>query len=110
MKNNSFFSSAFSTARLFFAVNVLAGIGFNIGVVGVGWFIIASTGSNQLLGLYGALSLISAFITLAAAGAVMDKYAPLTLLCGADGHFLSDGAFKLFPTAGPVAYLRIGRI
>ena len=70
MKNNSFFSSAFSTARLFFAVNVLAGIGFNIGVVGVGWFIIASTGSNQLLGLYGALSLISAFITLAAAGAV----------------------------------------
>ncbi len=100
MKNNSFFSSAFSTARLFFVVNVLAGIGFNIGVVGVGWFIIAATGSNQLLGLYGAVSLISAFITLAVAGAVMDKYAPLTLFrfccVGQTGIFFLTAVLSYF--------------
>ena len=100
MKNNSFFSSAFSTARLFFAVNVLAGIGFNIGVVGVGWFIISATGSNQLLGLYGAVSLISAFITLAVAGAVMDKYAPLTLFrfccVGQTGIFFLTAVLSYF--------------
>lgn len=102
MKNNSFFSSAFSTARLFFAVNVLAGIGFNIGVVGVGWFIIASTGSNQLLGLYGALSLISAFITLAAAGAVMDKYAPLTLF-----RFCCAGQTGIFFLTALLSYFQL---
>ena len=68
------------TSRLFFAVNALAGVGLNIGVVGVGWFIIDVTGSNQLLGVYGSVSLLTAFITLALAGAVMDKYSKLTLL------------------------------
>lgn len=102
MKNNSFFSSAFSTARLFFAVNVLAGIGFNIGVVGVGWFIIAATGSNQLLGLYGAVSLISAFITLAVAGAVMDKYAPLTLF-----RFCCGGQTGIFFLTAVLSYFQM---
>lgn len=74
-------SQRFSFAsRVFFTVNALASIGLNIGVVGVNWFIIDVSGSNQLLGIYGALSLVSAFIALALAGAVMDRYSKLSLL------------------------------
>ena len=48
--------------RLFFWVNALASIGLNIGVIGVNWFIIDVTRKNSILGLYGAVSLISAFL------------------------------------------------
>ena len=70
----------YTKAQLFFAVNVLACIGLNIGVIGVNWFVISSTGENRLLGLYGAVSLVSAFFTLALASTFTDRYSKLSLL------------------------------
>ena len=71
---------SFSKSQVFFAVNAFACVGLNIGVIGVNWFIIDVTGSNRLLGIYGALSLISAFFALALAGTLTDRYSKLTLL------------------------------
>lgn len=66
--------------KLFFIVNALASIGLNIGVIGVNWFIIDVTHQNSILGLYGALSLISAFLTLAWGSSLTDKYNKISLL------------------------------
>lgn len=66
--------------RLFFWVNALASIGLNIGVIGVNWFIIDVTRKNSILGLYGAVSLISAFLTLTWGGCLTDKYNKISLL------------------------------
>ena len=66
--------------KLFFIVNALASIGLNIGVIGVNWFIIDVTHQNSILGLYGALSLISAFLTLAWGSSLTDKYNKIALL------------------------------
>lgn len=57
---------------LFFAANALTSVGMNIGIVGVAWFIIHSTGQNEVLGLYSAISLLSAFLTLVACGSLID--------------------------------------
>lgn len=65
---------------LFFAVNAVAGIGLNIGVVGVNWFIISSTGQNEVLGIYGALSLLVSFLTLVLAGSFTDKYNKVAIM------------------------------
>ncbi len=67
-------------AGLFFTVNALASIGLNIGVVGVNWFIISSTGQNEVLGIYGALSLAVSFLTLILAGSFTDKYNKVTIM------------------------------
>ena len=67
-------------AGLFFTVNALASIGLNIGVVGVNWFIISSTGQNEVLGIYGALSLAVSFITLVLAGSFTDKYNKVAIM------------------------------
>lgn len=91
-----------SAARIFFTVNALASIGLNIGIVGVGWLIIDATGSNQLLGTYGALSLISAFVALALAGAVMDKYSKLALL-----RFCCVGQASIFFLTSLLSYLQV---
>lgn len=58
--------------QLFFAANALTSVGMNIGVVGVAWFIIRSTGQNSVLGLYNAISLAAAFAALSACGALID--------------------------------------
>jgi MFS family permease len=65
---------------LFFIVNALACIGLNIGVVGVNWFIIDATRQNSVLGAYGAVSVISAFVTLALSGHFTDKYNKIDIL------------------------------
>lgn len=65
---------------LFFAVNALACVGLNISVVGVNWFIIDATRRNSILGMYGAVSIISAFITLSLSGHITDKYPKMTVL------------------------------
>lgn len=65
---------------LFFTVNALAAVGMNIGVVGVNWFIIDATGQNIVLGLYGAVSLVSAFLALVWGGALTDKYNKLSVM------------------------------
>lgn len=67
-------------AGLFFTVNALASIGLNIGVVGVNWFIISSTGKNEVLGIYGALSLAVSFLTLILAGSFTDKYNKVAIM------------------------------
>ncbi|MGN0023452.1 MAG: MFS transporter [Elusimicrobiaceae bacterium] len=67
-------------AGLFFTVNALASIGLNIGIVGVNWFIISSTGQNEVLGIYGALSLAVAFLTLIFAGTFTDKYNKVAIM------------------------------
>lgn len=64
----------------FFWINALACVGMNIGIVGVNWFIIDATHQNALLGLYGAVSLISAFLTLACCGELTDRLPKLSLL------------------------------
>ena len=51
-----------SKLGLFFTANALACVGMNVGVVGVAWFVIHSTGQNRILGLYSALSLLTAFL------------------------------------------------
>lgn len=66
--------------KLFFIVNALASIGLNIGVIGVNWFIIDVTHQNSILGLYGAFSLISAFLTLAWGSSLTDKYNKISIL------------------------------
>ena len=65
---------------VFFIVNALASVGLNIGVVGVNWFIIDATRQNNILGLYGAVSILSALVTLALSGQLTDKYNKMSLL------------------------------
>jgi len=65
---------------LFFVINALACIGLNIGVVGVNWFIIEATRQNMMLGLYSALSLLSAFLMLVFGGELTDRYAKMRIL------------------------------
>lgn len=76
---NRFFSGP--SAR-FFWVNVLACVGMNVGVVGVNWFIIDATRQNTVLGLYGAVSLLSAFLTLAFCAEITDRLPKMALLGG----------------------------
>lgn len=65
---------------LFFIINALACIGLNIGVVGVNWFIIEATRQNMMLGLYSAVSLLSAFLMLVFGGELTDRYAKMRIL------------------------------
>ena len=58
--------------KLFFAANAFASVGMNIGVVGVAWFVIHSTGKNSILGLYNAISLLSAFCALITCSSLID--------------------------------------
>lgn len=65
---------------VFFAVNALAAVGMNIGVVGVNWFIIDVLRQNAALGLYGAVSLLSAFLALVWGGGLTDKYNKISVM------------------------------
>lgn len=86
--------------KLFFIVNALASIGLNIGVIGVNWFIIDVTHQNSILGLYGALSLISAFLTLAWGSSLTDKYNKIALL-----KYCCFGQGLIFILTGILYYL-----
>lgn len=88
--------------KLFFIVNALASIGLNIGVIGVNWFIIDVTHQNSILGLYGALSLISAFLALAWGGSVTDKYNKISLL-----KYCCFGQGIIFILTGLLHYLQV---
>ena len=77
-----------SKLGLFFTANALACVGMNVGVVGVAWFVIHSTGQNRILGLYSALSLLTAFLALAACGTLIDhrgKTAAMKYCCLGQG-------------------------
>ena len=58
--------------KLFFIANAFTSVGMNIGVVGVAWFVVHSTGKNSVLGLYNAISLLSAFCALIACSSLID--------------------------------------
>lgn len=64
----------------FFWANALGGVAFNVGVVGVSWFIIRATGQNTVLGTYGAISLVSSFITLLFIGNLIDRVPKVQLM------------------------------
>jgi len=64
----------------FFTINVLAGIGINIGVIGVAWFIIKTTGKNEVLGIYGTISLLTAFVVMLFSGSLIDKFNKISIM------------------------------
>ena len=66
--------------KLFFAANAFTSVGMNIGVVGVAWFVIHSTGKNSILGLYNALSLLAAFCALIGCSSLIDHRSKTALM------------------------------
>ncbi len=104
MANKTLFSGKLG---LFFTANALAGIGMNVGVVGVAWFVIHSTRQNEILGIYSALSLFSAFITLAACGALIDhksKTAVMKYACWGQGALFALSAL-LYAAGTPALWI-----
>lgn len=88
--------------RLFFVVNAIASIGLNLGIVGVNWFIIDVTRQNSVLGWYGAVSLISAFLTLAWSSTLTDKYNKMSIL-----KYCCFGQAVIFVLTGIFYYLQV---
>ncbi len=92
---------------LFFAANALTGVGMNVGVVGVAWFIIHSTGQNEVLGLYSAISLLSAFLALAACGSLIDHKSKTSVMkyCALGQGFLFALTALLYHSGVPVLFI-----